>query len=265
MSPRTLPACFRVMTFNLRFENDRDGDHAWSLRKDFVVEVVKACKPAILGTQEGTPGQLDFLREHLPDYTMAAPDRPFDPTCQYPTLFYETGRFHRADSGEFWLSHTPPVHRSKSWDSAFPRMMGYGLLEDREVGKTFYVSVTHLDHLGAEARVGQARMIAEWIRAHPGPHILMGDFNQPPDSRVHEILTDPRIGLLDTWQVLGKGQGPEGWTHHDFHGVPHKFRMDWILAGRSFDVVRAEIVRDHKDGVYPSDHFPYWADLCWAS
>jgi endonuclease/exonuclease/phosphatase family metal-dependent hydrolase len=52
-------------------------------------------------------------------------------------------------------------------------------------------------------------------------------------------------------------------THHDFHGNCCKFRMDWILVTPEFRVLDAFIVRDHMNGRYPSDHFPYTVNLDW--
>jgi endonuclease/exonuclease/phosphatase family metal-dependent hydrolase len=40
--------------------------------------------------------------------------------------------------------------------------------------------------------------------------------------------------------------------------------MDWILITGHFMEKDVEIVRDHDGGRYPSDHFPYMADLDWS-
>lgn len=88
------------------------------------------------------------------------------------------------EGGEFWLSKTPFIHRSKDWDSAFPRMMNYGLMEDCETRRSFWVAVAHLDHIGAEARLEQAKILFGWVNNRSGPRILMGDFNDVPGSDV---------------------------------------------------------------------------------
>jgi endonuclease/exonuclease/phosphatase family metal-dependent hydrolase len=250
-----------IMTFNLRFENDLDGENGWVYRRGLVLDVIRRFSPSILGTQEGTFRQLSFLRENLPEYRMLAPPRHPDETCQYPTLFCRGESFEVKEAGEFWLSRTPDIHRSKDWDSAYPRMMSFGQLEAERSKEPFWVVVTHLDNIGSTARLEQAKVIARWLKERSGARILMGDFNDTPDSEVHRFLTGPDASLLDTWQVLGKKENQTSMTHHDFKGVPQRCRMDWILVSRELRVKEAFIVRDHCEGRYPSDHFPYAAKL----
>jgi len=194
---------------------------------------------------------------------MQACGRVWDDMCQYPTLFYLSERFHMLDGGEFWLSKTPTVHRSKDWDSAFPRMINYAHMKDIDTRRSFWVAVTHLDHMGSEARLEQARIVAEWLSRRSGPRVLMGDFNDVPGSAVHRVLTSPQTGLRDSWQVLGRGEDEMSMTHHNFLGVPQQCRMDWILVSSEFRVVDTVIVRSNREGRYPSDHFPYAAVLEW--
>lgn len=91
-----------------------------------------------------------------------------DATCQYPTIFYRQS-LKVKDSGEFWLSQTPAVHRSKSWDSAFPRMLTYGLFHEADRDLWFYFMDTHLDHISSLARLNQARLILEFCQEKANP------------------------------------------------------------------------------------------------
>jgi endonuclease/exonuclease/phosphatase family metal-dependent hydrolase len=249
------------MTFNLRFENDRDGLNAWFYRRELVIRLIERYRPCILGTQEGKWAQLLYLQDHLRDYEIHAPKRVLDDTCQYPTLYYRADRFEVPKGAEFWLSKTPKVHRSKDWDSAFPRMLSYAALVVRDSGELLWAGVTHLDHMGQIARYEQSRILTGWVRRHRGPVILMGDFNDRPGSPVHGALVGPETGLRDTWSILGRDEDDESLTHHGFNGIPQKARIDWILVSGHFSVKNAVIVKDHFQGRYPSDHFPYLADL----
>lgn len=251
----------RVMTFNLRFENDRDGPNSWRNRREMVVEIIERYAPDILGTQEGKWPQLAYLQEHLTDYLAHMPGRIPDEMSQCPTLFVRKARFDIRGGADIWLSKTPEIYLSKDWDSAFPRMMSHADLFDRQAGQNLCAAVTHLDHVGIEARFNQAKIIADWALAADSPVVLLGDFNDSPGSRVHDVLVGPETNLCDTWQVLEKTDGPASFTHHGFAGNPQVTRMDWILVSSCFTVVDAEIVRDQENGSYPSDHFPYMADI----
>lgn len=250
---------WQFMTFNLRFDSARDGANRWARRRSLVLEVVRRYRPDLLGTQEGRWQQLVYLRRHLPEYVLHAPGRVLDDTCQYPTLFVRRECFRIRAGGEFWLSKTPHHHRSKDWDSAFPRMMSHALLETVAGGRLVRTAVTHLDHAGARARYEQARILAAWCARDSAPLVVLGDFNDAPGSPVHSLLTSTGTGLRDTWELLRKPENEASATHHGFRGIPRKCRMDWILVNGAFEVLEAEIIRDHFEERYPSDHYPYLA------
>jgi len=249
-----------VMTFNLRFATPLDGPNEWQFRRDLVVDLIHRRRPDLLGTQEGTVPMLRELSAHLPEYLPLTAHRQVDETCQYPTIFYRAGCFTVQESGEFWLSQTPEVHRSRSWDSAFPRLATYGLL--REAGRTesFYFIDTHLDNISPEARLQGARMIRDRFAPSNRPLILAGDFNESPGSAVYRELIGEGRPFLDTWRALHP-EGQEATTQHDFDGKPRGARIDWILATPAFRVPRVAIVTSHQDNRYPSDHFPYEAEV----
>ena len=250
----------RIMTFNLRFANPNDGPNEWEFRKDLVVRLIAKHRPDLLGTQEGTVPQLTYLEEQLPGYLPLTAHRRVDPTCQYPTIFYRREVFQSQESGEFWLSETPQVHRSLSWGSAFPRLVTYGLF--RETGRDlwFYFINTHLDNISAAARLQGARMIREYFFPQGRPMILAGDFNEPPGSPVYQELLPPGGPWQDSWRQC-HAPGDEATTQHYFDGRPRGSRIDWILTTPPFRVVQAAMVTDHEGDQYPSDHFPYEVEV----
>lgn len=238
-----------------------DGQNSWSFRRESVTSLIKKYGPTIIGTQEGKWSQLLYIRDNLPEHELHAPQRTLDDISQYPTLFFHKDAFRVLDGGEFWLSKTPEVHLSKSWDSAFPRMMSYAKFCEVKTENELWVAVTHLDHMGAEARYQQAKLISEWVKERTGPLIIMGDFNDGPGSPAHDVLVSPETGLQDTWEILGKKEDPNSFTHHGFTGIPQQARMDWILVSPHFTVIEATIIKDHIGNRYPSDHFPYLVNL----
>jgi endonuclease/exonuclease/phosphatase family metal-dependent hydrolase len=250
----------RLMTFNLRFATPLDGPNEWEFRKDLVVRVILSHVPDLVGTQEGTVPQLLYLEEYLTGYLPLTAHRQVDPTCQYPTIFYRAERFDVQESHEFWLSETPQVHRSLSWGSAFPRMATYGLFRETGRGVSFYFINTHLDHVSELARREGARMIREFFFPRHRPLILVGDFNEPPDGPVSREFIQAGGPLRDTWREVHPPEA-EAPTQHAFDGRARGHRIDWILAAPCFRVRRVNIITDNQDGRYPSDHFPYEAEV----
>jgi len=250
----------RLMTFNLRFATPVDGPNEWEFRKELVVAVILNHLPDLLGTQEGTVPQLLYLEQHLTGYLPLTAHRQVDPTCQYPTIFYRADRVDVQASSEFWLSETPQVHRSLSWGSAFPRMATYGLFRETGRDASFYFINTHLDHVSELARREGARMIREFFFPRHRPLILAGDFNEPPDGPVYREFIQADSPLRDTWRGVHP-PGEEATTQHGFDGRPWGHRIDWILASSLFKVRRVAIITDNQDGRYPSDHFPYEAEV----
>ena len=252
----------RVMTFNLRFANPLDGPNRWDCRKELVVETILTSRPDLLGTQEGTVPQLDYLTQHLPDYRPLIEHREVDPTCQYPTIFYRPQAFQVKESGEFWLSETPTEHRSKSWDSAFPRMVTFGLFQETGKALWFYFLNTHLDNISRQARLQGSRMIRRHFLGLKEPLILVGDFNEPPEGDVYQELLGSGSPLTDTWRA-SHPPGDEAPTVHAFNGQPRGHRIDWILITPPFQVIGVAVITHNREGAYPSDHFPYLAEVAY--
>jgi len=251
------------MTFNLRFENDTDGDNSWKNRREMVVDIICRYQPVILGTQEGRWPQIKYLQESLSDYEPLMPGRipDKDNKIQCPTLFFRKQDISVEGGRDFWLSKTPEAHLSKDWDSAFPRMISFAEVHIESSYRRVVAAVTHLDHIGVEARYQQAKIISEWANKQRSPVILVGDFNDSPASRAHKVLTAPETSLRDSWELIEGEEDERSFTHHDFCGNSKPFRMDWILVDFSFRVTSARIIHDHVAGKYPSDHYPYMADV----
>lgn len=252
----------RVMTFNLRFETAADGPDQWKYRKEIVLETIWAYQPDLLGTQEVTVPQLEYLASHLVGYEPLIGHRHIDPTCQYPTIFYRPETMVAGPSQEFWLSKTPHVHRSKNWGSAFPRMITFGQFREVDRDWWFYFADTHLDHISASARLNGAEMIRKHFVQLAQPTILVGDFNDHPGSALHQLLVQNGSPFEDTWTRLQRSEN-EVATQHKFNGELIGGRIDWVLITPPFQVKEAIIITYNVDGRYPSDHFPYLVELAY--
>jgi endonuclease/exonuclease/phosphatase family metal-dependent hydrolase len=262
----------RVMSFNIRYGTADDGENRWDLRKEFLVETIQAFNPDLLGTQETLGFQRDYLAERLPEYDFLGVGRDDGKEeGEMMALYYKRDRFEKLAGGHFWLSETPEAPGSKSWDSSLPRMVTWVKLRDRNAPSAQPIAFfnTHFDHRGPEARLESARLIRRQIAmiGKGSSIIVTGDFNSGEGSEPYQALFAPAEGqdspVVDTFRTAHPERGEnEGTATGRFRaGDTGGPRIDWIAAGRTWQIVEATIDRTSRDGRTPSDHFPVMATL----
>lgn len=255
----------RVMSFNIRYDNPGDGPNRWEERRDLVVDVIRHADPDLLGTQEVLAHQAEFLREQLPGYEYFGAGRDDgELKGEMSAIFYRADRFERLDGGHFWLSETPDVPGSKSWDAALPRMVTWLKLRDSRDGAELFFLNTHFDHRGEQARALSAMLLRRRAleQSDGAPLIITGDFNASAEGLISALLRVGETGgrpLLDTYRAQEPEREPGEGTFNGFTGDTSSARIDWIVVSEEFDVREASIIRTTRDGRWPSDHFPVTA------
>ncbi len=252
----------RMMTFNLRYPADSDGENGWEHRRDLLIDTIRAADPDLLGTQECLASQNDFLRSKLDEYDTVGVCRDDGKRLgEASAIFYKRERFDLSDANTFWLSKTPETVGSKGWDAKLPRVCSWAELNDLASGRRFVIANTHFDHMGVIARSESAHQLRKWIatKNYGLPVILTGDFNADGGSEPYEILRHG--GLLDAWRVVHPAPIAEEGTFHGFTGARTRERIDWIFCSLRFDVVSCKVDYTSRNGRYPSDHFPVMAEL----
>lgn len=249
----------RVMTFNIRLPIASDGVNDWDARRDLVVQMLRAEDPDVIGTQELFKRQGDELVASLPRFAWLGVDRHGGDEDEHMGVFYRKDRLRVRESGHFWLSDTPEVPGSRTWGNIYPRMVTWARFERLADRATFVLYNTHLPYRDEDepVRIRCAELIQARLDRLPRNErvILTGDFNAPPESRVHTLLS---AHLADAWTAASRRSGPEA-TFHDFTGKPQR-RIDWILF-RGLTATSAKTVTTQRDGRYPSDHFPVIAEF----
>jgi endonuclease/exonuclease/phosphatase family metal-dependent hydrolase len=257
----------RVMTFNIRYGTANDGPDAWAQRRDFLIDVVRQFDPDLLGTQEVLAAQADFLAEKLPDYTLAGVGRDDGKRGgEFSAALFKKDRFEPLGSGTFWLSQTPDVPGSKSWDSALPRVVTWARLRDRQPPHHAILWLnTHWDHRGRQARIEAGKMIRRWIDEHAQSAIviLTGDLNVSDDHEGFRALVaaDAAPQLVDVFRQKHPEPQTDEATFHGFSGRTAGRRIDFVLGAAELRVDAADILRASRAGRYPSDHYPVTAVL----
>src|SRR6185437_969139 len=144
-------APLRIMTFNVRVPVDQ-GMNAWANRRALMVQVIEAQHPDILGTQELTQGQGEYLAAHLPGYAWFGQGRDGGTKGEHMGVFYRTDRLKVLRSGDFWLSDTPTVPGSITWGQPYPRMVTWARFRLRDGGGTFEYFNTHFTYRPEDVR-----------------------------------------------------------------------------------------------------------------
>lgn len=254
----------RVMSFNIRYGTANDGDNRWQHRKELVVQTVKAFNPDLLGLQEVLTGQADYLKTSLPDYSFHGVGRnDGQQNGEFAPIMYRRERFEVVDAGYFWLSETPEVPGSLSWDAAITRILSWTLLRDRNAGNRELVFAnTHFDHRGEQARLESARLIRQRgsTMLNGRSVVLAGDFNATEDDAPYHAFLggneDNAARLIDSYRAVHPKRKPDEATYHRWEGGTTGSRIDWVLHSPDLEPLSAGIDRTSQAGQFPSDHYP---------
>ena len=269
------PEAIRVGSYNIRLSpGDKGTPNAWDCRKADMVALVKKLDLDAFGMQEVCPDQAQYLREQLPEFAFVGDHREADrKSGEASPVFYRKDRFEAEKSGTFWLSETPDVPASKSWNTACTRVCSYLVLKDKVTNKRFCFANTHTDHISAEAREKGMLLIIDRMKefGKGAPIVFTGDHNcrydDAPAKAVRKVLKDgrdvvetPVKGPRNTFHGFGKYKdGPI-----DENGKRYKdYCIDYIYVSdgtRVLDFVTHDDKRPGTD-LYPSDHFPISATI----
>lgn len=255
-----------LMTFNLRYENDREtGKRAWRNRVVGIIDMLVKEKVEILGIQEGQHGQVADIRASMPDFGFEGVGRTDgEKRGEYTGIFYRKDRFELDPNhhGTFWLSDTPEKPGSKSWGNSYPRMATWVRLLDRSSGQALWVVNTHFDHMNQESRDKGVRLIVKKLMAmnQAGePSVVMGDFNATERNTAVRYLSEshPGIGfegMRETYDALNAGEKKRGTLHFWMNDVNRQWKVDHIFVSKKAKILESKIVRSGEP--YLSDHFP---------
>ena len=131
-------------------------------------------------------------------------------------------------------------------------------MKRHDVAQTFAFVNTHLDHLGASARLLGATEICQYLSEKGLPFIITGDMNATPEA--------PEIGAFTSRALCGRpvvdATANLGPTFHNFGRLAPEdcVKIDYIFTDLPCDISRSVRVEDVPvDGVYISDHNPVCA------
>ena len=261
-----------ILTCNIRvaLPEDEATGNGWPARRALCLEVIRAQQPDVVCLQEVLRVQMDDLERGFPEFASFGFEGPemenrqagYQGIAKNP-LYYSRARYDFVSAGGFWLSETPHLPGSLSWESARARHVNWVRLRERASGRQFRVLNTHLDHESQRAREEQIKMIlAEAALYAPEfPQVLTGDLNSGATNPVLKLALD--AGWTNT-HTAAPGPRDDGNPTHGFLGPKYTPKteagrkrgpIDFILTRGPVSTLGWKIVRDSRDGRYPSDHY----------
>ncbi|KAJ0984289.1 hypothetical protein J5N97_002645 [Dioscorea zingiberensis] len=288
-----------VMALNLHEGEQGSGSpNSWEKRRELCLRVITSYSPTVLCTQQGLKWQLDFLQQNLPGYEQFGISRkgPQDTTDEYCTIFYDKEKVELLEGGTFWLSESPSVPGSISWGSTVPCIATWAISFSSRVeppGFSFQIVNTNMDEFSPRARRRSALLTWQHIASLPPslPVVYCGGFNTQKESttgrfllgrsREHGVVGDMRdawpnarvrknMSLIRTYHGFkGNKQGVKEFLKLIFRALclcwdrqTQDLHIDWILfRGRSLVPASCEVINDNIDGLYPSSHYPIFAEF----
>jgi len=262
----------KIMTFNIRFWNERDGLQSWENRKPYFFQILEKYLPDIVGFQEVQPIQMEDLISFLckqHGYNLWAFNRSDgDIKSEGCPIFYRN--LTPAEKGIFWLSNTP--ERPSKHFGKHKRQCVWLQFKAPE---PFVVMNTHLDHLSSRARIKGLNVLKEQISKFitSTPVILMGDFNFSPESREYRYFLP---FMKDAYLIDEDNNVKDEVTFHNFSGqtqylekkrwgkvINQRIDYIWVFGGifvNSCQII-FEMPNHDNPPIYPSDHWPVMADI----
>ena len=257
----------KVMSFNMRYDNPRDSPNHWLNRKDLIASQILFHEADLVGTQEMLDHQVKDLEKLMPAYRYAGAGRDDGKQKgEYSGILYQHETIELMNHNHFWLSLTPAIPGSKSWDAAFTRMVTWALFKHRSSGKTFYHFNTHFDHMGKEARKQSAMLLLQKINEIAGNTavVVTGDFNAHPDDEPIQIIFDKAnpLSLTDTKELSASlHYGPRGTFNAFGPKETDNTPIDYIMVKGKWLVQKHATISQTWEGRFASDHFAVFALL----
>jgi len=259
----------KLMTFNLRYDTTSHPCMSLGVRGPHLMEVIKKYDPDSISFCEATDDWMNYLRNEMPKlgYSFVGVGRNSGQSGpqltgsgnEHSPVFYKTDKYDLLDSKTFWISATPELKGTTSWDSSMNRICSYAVLKNKETGTMYAHFGTHLDHIGSESRQNAAFVIESYIHEVLNKYgdvgiVVSGDLNDTMQSNMYLYFTsflDDARNLAEEKLVTGStfnGYSPDAWEK-EYAGdkkpsVGSSSPIDYIFLGKKTATVSLYTVVD---------------------
>lgn len=251
----------RLLSLNIRYGVADDGDNSWKNRASSLCELLQKSQADIIVLQEALNFQLDYIQYYLGNWARIGVGR--DDGCgqgEHCPVLFSPKNWECINNDTFWLSKTPGIPGSKSWNASLPRIFTWAKMRNKKSKEEILICNTHWDHISSAARKNSAVCICDFLSQHNTiPVILCGDFNENLNSKGLLQLYQYSDILKPAWHLNFPNTVMPN-TYHDFTGIgnlsiDHMFVNKYILVHHMFIDSRQYQSR------WPSDHFALVMDF----
>ena len=243
-------ASVTVMSFNIRHTGEASdtGDKAWDKRKSAVVAAIKDQDPDLIGFQECTNEQANYLAAELNAYGFYLPGNN---KC----IAWKKAKMgeHASQQGFYYVTDKAPISKpSAGWDGD-TRATAWVKVTEKTTSIPVFFFCTHLSVSGRTARIEGAKLNVDQMKMIAGSNstqFIVGDMNTNEDA-CHDNFK--------TYLSDARALSPET----DYKGTYNGWKpsstsiIDYIYYKNISSPLKYATVTNENYGVtFVSDHYP---------
>lgn len=244
-----------VMSYNIDSEKP-EAQVRWTERRSVIAQIIRSKRPEIIGVQESTPSQTNWLANNIIGYDYYSLSRDngkyWQETCP---IFYNKRAYKKIDQGSFWLSG------QQGNDDQSAKTVNWLKLEHFATKKVLHVFNTQFNNSDQNRRIESARLLKERVEGivSGGTYIILGDLASEPGEEPVPWMT---TWVKDSQESCLVNTTSVEHTYHGWQGQSEEQkRVDYVLLSMDIPANSHEIVDVRYKDTYPSDHLPVFCRL----
>lgn len=242
-----------VMSYNIHHEFSEDQPRPWDERKAMIAQLIRSRAPEVVGVQEATLSQVDWLNDALSDYAYYVPgEGKLDMGTDLCPILYSKLIYTHLDEGSLPIGEAV---REGEVDIQQTQFLNWVKLQHKDSGKTVFVFNTRIHDSAAGESEKIAQRMKEAIHTLAGEHtfLLLGDLGSTPET--------PAVSSINAWakdsfrSSLVSISEQEA-TRFGWRPAEEGERVDYVFLSADIPANSYEVLDVSLDDQYPSDHLP---------
>ncbi len=246
----------KVISFNVRTSTaDKGTANAWDKRKAAAPALIRKENPTLFGVQEAMIGQVDYMKDELPEYEWIGVGRDDgEKKGEMMAVFYKKSDLQLEDWDTFWLADGGPATPTLGWDATYMRTATWAIFTHVPTGRKFFYINTHLDHQAQKAREESIKLICSRLTSlNPTglPAVITADFN----SETSDAIFNPLKAMMNNTREYSASY--DNFATFNGWGSNSSRKIDHIFISPGFKSLSYRTIRERYANVsYVSDHYP---------